>query len=145
MGGDQAPFSTLPGGFLLAWALFPWCRPLPANVKGLGVEKLNPSRRARCLPPSRRFKSQGLGVAPTGAYLLKVRSFPAHVPNVVAMHSGKQSHSEDNADSGVQFIILEGPKQSLLLAKDPDQHLWKSFVPHMYVSEPTTPNSFRLT
>ena len=29
--------------------------------------------------------------------------------------------------------------QSLLLAKDPDQHLWKSFIPHVYVSKPTTP------
>ena len=27
---------------------------------------------------------------------------------------------------------------SLLLAKDLDQHLWKSFIPHVYVSKPTT-------
>ena len=33
--------------------------------------------------------------------------------------------------SGVQFIILVGPRQSLLLAKDPDQYLWKSFIPHV--------------
>ena len=26
-----------------------------------------------------------------------------------------------NADSGVQFITPEGPRQSFLLAKDPDQ------------------------
>ena len=32
---------------------------------------------------------------------------------------------------------------SLLLAKD--QHLWKSFIPHVHVSNPTTPNSLRLT
>ena len=48
-------------------------------------------------------------------------------------------------DSGVQFITPVGPRQSLLSAKDPDQHLWKSFIPHVYVSEPTTPNSSRLT
>ena len=34
---------------------------------------------------------------------------------------------------------------SLLLAKDPDQHLGKSFIPHEYMSEPTTPNSLGLT
>ena len=34
---------------------------------------------------------------------------------------------------------------SLLLAKDPDQRLWKSFIPHVYVSKPTTPNSLKLT
>ena len=37
--------------------------------------------------------------------------------------SGKQTLSEDNADSGVQFITPAGPRQSLLLAKDPDQFL----------------------
>ena len=42
---------------------------------------------------------------------------------VVATRSRKQSHSEDNADNGVQFITPAGPRQSLLLAKDPDQHL----------------------
>ena len=30
---------------------------------------------------------------------------------------------KDNTDSGVQFITPAGPRQSLLLAKDPDQHL----------------------
>ena len=30
---------------------------------------------------------------------------------------------KDNADSGVQFITPAGPRQILLLAKDPDQHL----------------------
>ena len=52
---------------------------------------------------------------------------------------------KDNADSGVQIITPAGPRQSLLLAKDPHQHLWKSFIPHVYVSESTTPNSLRLT
>ena len=43
---------------------FPCCHPLPANVKGPGIEKQNPSRRVRRLSPSRRFKPQGLGVVP---------------------------------------------------------------------------------
>ena len=42
--------------------------------------------------------------------------------NVVATHSGKLTE-KDNADSGVQFITPAGPRQSLLLAKDPDQLL----------------------
>ena len=58
---------------------------------------------------------------------------------------GNKLTQKDNADSGVQFITLVGPRQSLLLAKGPDQHLWKSFVPYVYVSEPTTPNSLRFT
>ena len=58
---------------------------------------------------------------------------------------GNKLTQKDNADSGVQFITLVGPRQSLLLAKDPDQHLLKSFIPHVYVSKPTTPNSLRLT
>ena len=47
---------------------------------------------------------------------------------VVAMRSGKQTQ-KDNADSGVQFITMAGPRQSLLLAKDPDQFLWKHYIP----------------
>ena len=58
---------------------------------------------------------------------------------------GNRLTQKDNADSGVQFITPVGPRQSLLLAKDPNQHLWKSFIPHVYVSEPTIPNSLRLT
>ena len=47
---------------------------------------------------------------------------------VAATRSGKQTQ-KDNADSGVQFITLAGPRQSLLLAKDLDQFLWKPYVP----------------
>ena len=36
---------------------------------------------------------------------------------------GNKLTEKDNADSGVQFITPAGPRQSLLLAKDPDQHL----------------------
>ena len=36
---------------------------------------------------------------------------------------GNKLTQKDNADSGVQFITPAGPRQSLLLAKDPDQHL----------------------
>ena len=36
---------------------------------------------------------------------------------------GNTLTEKDNADSGVQFITPAGPRQSLLSAKDPDQHL----------------------
>ena len=36
---------------------------------------------------------------------------------------GNKLAQKDNADSGVQFITLVGARQSLLLAKDPDQFL----------------------
>ena len=42
---------------------------------------------------------------------------------------GNELTQKDNADSGVQFITPAGPKQSLLLAKDPDQFLWKPYIP----------------
>ena len=47
---------------------------------------------------------------------------------VVATRSGKLTQ-KDNADNGVQFIIPVGPRQSLLLAKDPDQFFWKLYIP----------------
>ena len=94
-GADQAPSSTLPGGFLLTWALSS-----PAAVHYLLTWKVR-ALRSRILsegrgafPSSRRFKPQGLGVVWNGTCLLKVRSFLAHAPNVVAMCSGKQTHSE---------------------------------------------------
>ena len=89
---------------------------------GLGIEKQNPSRKARRLPPSRRFEPQGLGVVPNGTCFLRVRSFLAHAPNVVAARENKLIQ-KDNADSGVQVIIPAGPRQSLLLAKDSVQFL----------------------
>ena len=73
---------------------FPCCHSLPAKAKKPGIERLHSSRGAKCLPPSRRFKPQSLRVASNETHLLQVRSFPAHAPNVVAMHSGKQTHSE---------------------------------------------------
>ena len=42
---------------------------------------------------------------------------------VVAMRSRNKLTQKDNADSGVQFITLAGPRQSVLLAKDPNQFL----------------------
>ena len=55
---------------------------------------------------------------------------------VVATRSGKQTLSEGQADRGVQVITPAGPRQSLLLAEDPEQRLRKSFLPHVYLSEP---------
>ena len=42
---------------------------------------------------------------------------------VIAMRLGNKLTQKDNADSGVQFITPAGPRQSLLLAKDPNQFL----------------------
>ena len=42
---------------------------------------------------------------------------------VIAMRLGNKLTQKDNADSGVQFITPTSPRQSLLLAKNPDQHL----------------------
>ena len=42
---------------------------------------------------------------------------------------GNKFTQKDNADSGVQFITPAGPRQSLLLAKDPDWLLWKFYIP----------------
>ena len=58
---------------------------------------------------------------------------------------GNKVTQKDNADSGVQFITPAGPRQSLLLAKDPDQRLWKSFISHVYVSKPTNLIPLRIT
>ena len=49
--------------------------------------------------------------------------------NVVATHLRKKLTHKDHADSGVQFITPAGPRQSLLLAKDPDQFFWKPYIP----------------
>ena len=42
---------------------------------------------------------------------------------------GKKLTQKDDADSGVQFITPAGPRQSLLLAKDPDRPV---FVKTLY-------------
>ena len=42
---------------------------------------------------------------------------------------GNKLTQKDNADSGVQFITPGGPRQSLLLAKDPDQFGGKPYIP----------------
>ena len=62
---------------------------------------------------------------------------------VVATCPGKQTQ-KDNANNGVQFITPAGPRQSLLLAKDPDQFLWKPYMPQVYVPKPISPNSLKL-
>ena len=51
------------------------------------------------------------------------------IESVVATHAGNKLTQKDDADSGVQFITLVGPRQSLLLAKDPNQFLWKPYIP----------------
>ena len=100
-------------------AQFPCCRPVPTNLKGPGIEKQNPSRRARRLPPSRRFDPQVLAVVPNGTCLLKVRSFPANAPNVVAMRSGKQTHSEGQCKWWSAVYHTSGPKAESPLSQGP--------------------------
>ena len=54
-GVDQALSSTPQGGNLPCLSTqFPCCHPLPLKMESSGIKKLNLSRRARCLPPSRR-------------------------------------------------------------------------------------------
>ena len=100
--GSSSPECSVPHYLLPA--------PLPANLKGLGVEKQNPSRRARRLPPSRRLELQVHGVVPNGTCLLKVRSFPAHAPNVVATRSGKQTHSDGQCRYWSAVYYTGGPR-----------------------------------
>ena len=118
--GSSSPECSVPHYLLPA--------PLPANLKGLGVEKQNPSRRARRLPPCRRFKLQVLGVVPNGTCLLKVRSFPAKAPNVVATRSWKQTHSEGQCREWSAVYYTSRPKAESLLSQGP----WPVFVKTLY-------------
>ena len=47
----------------------------------------------------------------------------SHVGLLKPRGSGNKLTQKDNADGGVQFITPAGPRQSLFLAKDPDQFL----------------------
>ena len=114
-------------------------------MKGPGIEKQNPSRRARRLPPSRRFEPQGLGVVPNGICLLKVRSFPAHAPNAVPTRFGEQTHSEGQCRWWSAVYYTGAPKAESPLSQGPRPAFVKVFYTHVYVSAPTTPNSLRLT
>ena len=42
--------------------------------------------------------------------------------------AGNKLTQKDNADSGVQFITPVGPRQSLVLAQDPEHFLWKPYI-----------------
>ena len=98
---------------------FPGCYSLSAKAKKLGIERPNSSRGARRLPPSRRFKLQSLRVASNETCLLKVRSFPANAPNVVATHSGKQPHSEGQRRQWSAAYYTGGPKAESPLSQGP--------------------------
>ena len=54
---------------------------------------------------------------------------------------GNKLTQQENVDSGVQFITPEDPRQILLLAKDPDQFLWKSYIPYVYMPKPKFPET----
>ena len=106
-------------------AQFPCCCPLPANMKGPSIEKQNPSRRARRLPRSRRFKPQDLRVVPSGTFLFKVRSFLANAPNV-ATPSGKQTHSEGQCRWRSAVYYTGGPKAESPLSQEPQPDFVKT-------------------
>ena len=57
---------------------------------------------------------------------------------------GNKLTQKDNEDSGVQFITPAGPRQTLVLAKNPDQFLGKPYIPWAYMPKPTSPNSLKL-
>ena len=60
----------------------------------------------------------------------KVLEFQLQHQSFCCSHAFRETNTQkDNADSGVQFITPAGPGQSLLSAKDPGQHLGKSFIP----------------
>ena len=44
-------------------------------------------------------------------------------PSVVPRVLGNKLTQKDKADRGAQFTTPAGPRQSVLLAEDPDQHL----------------------
>ena len=73
-----------------------------------------------------------------------MRSFLAKASSVVAVRSGYKLTQKDNADGGVRFITPGGPRQSLLLAKDPDHFLGKLYIPEADVHKPTSPNSLTI-
>ena len=106
---------------------FPCCYSLSAKAKKLGIERPNSSRGARRLPPSRRFKLQSLRVASNETCLLKARSFPANAPNVVAMRSGKQTHSEGQCGEWSAVYHTSGPKAESSLSQGPRPAFVKIF------------------
>ena len=74
--------------------------------------------------------------SPVGSHSLLQRIFLTQGSNQGLLHwqadslqllqpcfPGNKLTQKNNTDSGVQFITPAGPRQSLLLAKDPDQHL----------------------
>ena len=60
-------------------------------------------------------------------------------------HSGKQTHSEGECRQWSAVYYTSGPKAESPLSQGPRPAFVKSFIPHVHVSEPTTPNSLRLT
>ena len=87
--------------------------------------------------PTRGFRhrakhsSQPLSLINNKAYCIaqkKYIQYPMYVYMLQPRSPGNKLTQKDNADSGVQFITPAGPRQSLLLAKDPDQFLWKPHI-----------------
>ena len=119
--GDQAPLPPCQVVSSSPERSVPLLPSLPANVKGPGIEKQNPSRRARHLPPSRRFQALKPQSSPKWNLSPLSEEFPGQCTKSCSQGVlGNKLTPKDNADSRMQFIIPVGPRQSLLLAKDPD-------------------------
>ena len=69
----------------------------------------------------------------------KVLEFQLQHQSFCCSHAFRETNTQkDNADSGVQFITPAGPRQSLLLAKDPDQHCENLLYPRCTCLNPPT-------
>ena len=65
---------------------------------------------------------RGRPESPMGRWSHEVQS-PTRGPGVVSTHCGTQLPQKDSADGGLPIITPAAPRQSLLLARDPDQFL----------------------
>ena len=81
--------------------------------------------RQRSAPETRLASSSALsrGRPPTPTRTLVDLGAAPYNRSRCCSHAFRETTQKDSADSGVQFITPAGPRQSLLLAKDPDQFL----------------------
>ena len=118
VGADQGP--VRPGEE--RQAVCPGSRSDSLNVQVSGPEKHDCFSSARDfgVQASRTHEIVNSEPGGPGKHLSHLHSF---IHTVVATRSRKRTHSADSEDGAVQFISPAGPRQSLLLAKDPDQFL----------------------
>ena len=91
------------------------------NLKGRHTVHPSPLRQGPI--PIYLSHPQSQTHTPTKALSGGQTHFGNEAPLLQPLIMGNKLTQKDNADSEVQFITPVGPRQSLLLAKDPDQHL----------------------